>query len=204
MRIIIVLILSTLFFQAKGQDFKLLGIQESPNDSLLSNNTCVDLNNNISAIVILSFMEQIQGLAFKGNIIQCNSTCDSVYVLYVPTGTKKLTVQHDDYYPFILDFKENNIVIEGGHAYHVFMGNTTTKADKKESNLQYLTFKSETPIKNLIVNNDVWLFKKGSASKLVPVGVYHYLAESTDGRIVKGQAEVKNKQLTSKVVKIEF
>jgi len=205
------LILFALSCAMRGQEFKLQEIKEFVNDSLISKPLPVDLNNNISAVVVLSFKEQINGVSFRGNIIKRDSIKSSVYVLYVSQGTKRITLQHEDFYPFVLDFQENGIKIEGGHAYHAMIDNITSENTNSLSDIvkqqkievRQLVFKSDTPIQKLLVNGNVWLFEKGISSKSVPCGTYRYHAESTDGRVVDGQVDVSSKSLM-KNVKINF
>lgn len=212
MRIICLsLFLLVLFVTAKGQEFKLLGIKESLNDSLISKNPPVDLNGNISAIVVLSFKEPIHGLTFRGNVIKSAAIYDSAYLVYVAQGTKRITLQHENYYPFVLDFQENRLKIEGGHVYRALIDNKkseeiidqTSNANLSKSSPRQLIFKSDTPIKKLLVNNDIWSFEKGFVTKLVPCGTYHYRAESADERIAEGKVEVTNKSFKT-VVNIIF
>lgn len=212
MRIICLsLFLLVLFLTAKGQEFKLLGIKESLNDSLISKNPPVDLNGNISAIVVLSFKEPIHGLTFRGNVIKSAAIYDSAYLVYVAQGTKRITLQHENYYPFVLDFQENRLKTEGGHVYRALIDNKkseeiidqTSNANLSKSSPRQLIFKSDTPIKKLLVNNDIWSFEKGFVTKLVPCGTYHYRAESADERIAEGKVEVTNKSFKT-VVNIIF
>ena len=212
MRIICLsLFLLVLFVTAKGQEFKLLGIKESLNDSLISKNPPVDLNGNISAIVVLSFKEPIHGLTFRGNVIKSAAIYDSAYLVYVAQGTKRITLQHENYYPFVLDFQENRLKIEGGHVYRALIDNKkseeiidqTSNANLSKSSPRQLIFKSDTPIKKLWVNNDIWSFEKRFVTKLVPCGTYHYRAESADERIAEGKVEVTNKSFKT-VVNIIF
>ena len=212
MRIICLsLFLLVLFLTAKGQEFKLLGIKESLNDSLISKNPPVDLNGNISAIVVLSFKEPIHGLTFRGNVIKSAAIYDSAYLVYVAQGTKRITLQHENYYPFVLDFQENRLKTEGGHVYRALIDNKkseeiidqTSNANLSKSSPRQLIFKSDTPIKKLLVNNDIWSFEKGFVTTLVPCGTYHYRAESADERIAEGKVEVTNKSFKT-VVNIIF
>ena len=196
----------------RGQEFKILEVKESQTDSLLSKPLPVDLNEMISAVVVLSFTEQIHGLTFRGNIIKRDSISDSVYALYVSHGTKRITLQHENFYPFVLDFQEKGIKIIGGHAYHAKIDNKTSENTNDITNngkqekveVSHLTFKSDLPIKDLIVNDNVWLVENGVFSKNVPCGTYHYRAVSADGKIAEGQVEVSNKSFLGKTVKIIF
>jgi hypothetical protein len=205
------LFLLALSVAAKGQEFKLLEIKESLNDSLISKSPPVDLNGNISAVVILSFGEPIYGLTFRGNVIKSGAIRDSVYALYVSHGTKRITLQHEDFYPFVVDFQESGVKIESGHAYYAMIDNKTSeetngqtyRENQTKVEARRLIFKSDIPIKKLLVNDNVWPFEKGSSTKLVPCGVYHYRAESIDGKIAEGQVEVSNKSL-KKTVNIIF
>lgn len=210
-KICLSLFLLALSVAAKGQEFKLLEIKESLNDSLISKSPPVDLNGNISAVVVLSFSEPIYGLTFRGNVIKSSTIRDSVYALYVSHGTKRITLQHEDFYPFVVDFQESGIKIEGGHAYYAMIDNKTSeetngqtyKGNQTKAEARHLIFKSDTPIKKLLVNDNVWPFEKGGSTKLVPCGVYHYRAESDDGKIAEGQVEVSIKSL-KKTVNIIF
>lgn len=208
---IIALFLFVLSVSTKGQEFRLSEIKESLNDSLNSKTLPVDLNGDISAIVVLSLKEPIHDLTFRGNVIKSEAICDSVYLVYVAQGTKRITLQHENYYPFVLDFQENRLKIEGGHVYRALIDNKKSEeiidqpsnANLSKSSPRQLIFKSDTPIKKLLVNDDIWSFEKGIVTKSVPCGTYHYRAESADGRIAEGKVEVTNKSFKT-VVNIIF
>ena len=189
-----------------GQEFRLIDLNETFNDPLTTVNNTYDLNGEISAILHLSLSEPLKNLSFKGNVIKTEFVNDTLYLVYIPNGTKRITLQHDDYYPFVLNFSENGVAIKGGHSYHANIDNfNETKESKiqQPKGSQYLTFKSETPIKSLRVNDTEWTLTDGSVSRLVAFGHYNYVAESFDGKIVEGSVDVKSK-LASKVVNITF
>ena len=192
--------------QVWGQDFLLKKICVHPVDSLLASNNHYDLNGNIASIVILSFSSPISGLSFRGNVLAKKSTPDnSTYIVYLATKSKRLTLQHEDFYPFVIDFQKYGQVIEGGHSYMVSIDvkkpATSPIQDAKGS--QYLIFKSEESIQRLTVNGEVWPVVDNRASKLVPLGSYYYVAESTEGKVVRGEVSLKSK-ISSKVVNIVF
>ena len=189
-----------------GQEFRLTDLNESLNDPLITQNNTCDLNGEISAILQLTLCEPIRNLSFKGNVIKTEAVNDTLYLVYIPNGTKRITLQHEDYYPYVLNFSENGLVVKGGHFYQAKIDNTKETREIKAQQpkgSQYLTFKSETPIKSLRVNNTEWPLTDGSASRLVAFGHYNYVAESFDGKIVEGSVDVKSK-LASKVVNITF
>ena len=189
-----------------GQEFRLTDLNESLNDPLIAVNNTYDLNGDISAILQLTLCEPLRNLSFKGNVIKTEAVNDTLYLVYIPNGTKRITLQHEDYYPYVLNFPENGLAVKGGHLYLAKIDNAKeAKEIKKQQSKgsQYLTFKSDTPIKSLRVNDTEWALTDGSASRLVAFGHYNYVAESVDGRIVKGSVDVKSK-LASKVVKITF
>lgn len=192
--------------QVWGQEFLLKQISEYPVDSLLASNDYYDLNGNIASIVILSFRVPIRDLTFRGNVLAEKSTPDnSTYIIYLASKSKRLTLQHDDFYPFVIDFQKYGQIIEGGHSYmisaDVKIPTTAPIQDTKGS--QYLIFKSEESIQKITVNGVVWPVTDNRASKLVPLGSYKYIAESTEGKIVSGEVNLKSK-IVSKVVKIVF
>lgn len=191
-----------------GQELKLLCIEEAKLDSLLST-APKDLNGKSTAIVVLQFQNPINNVSFKGNIIEQLVLNGNTYVLYVADITKRITIQHEDYYPFVLDFRNNNIRIEGGHSYRVFLENKKKEASiasKQELGSQYLVFRSETIVKRLKVDDENWETENWYglvARKMVPFGIYHYKAESEDGKKIKGEVKV-NSKLSSKVVHLNF
>jgi len=189
-----------------GQEFRLTDLNESLNDPLIAVNNTYDLNGDISAILQLTLCEPLRNLSFKGNVIKTEAVNDTLYLVYIPNGTKRITLQHEDYYPYVLNFPENGLTVKGGHSYQAKVDNsreTQVVKTQQPKGSQYLTFKSETPIKSLRVNNTEWPLTDGSASRLVAFGHYEYIAESIDGKIVEGSVDVKSK-LASKVVKITF
>ena len=175
-------------------------------DSLLASNNHYDLNGNIASIVILSFNDPVSGLAFRGNILAEKSTPDnSTYIVYLATKSKRLTLQHEDFYPFVIDFQKYGQIIEGGHSYMVSIDvkNSAASPIQDTKGSQYLIFKSEESIRKLTVNGEVWPVVDNRASRLVPLGPYQYIAESADGKVVRGKINLKSK-IASKVVNIVF
>ena len=192
--------------QVWGQEFLLKQISEHPVDSLLAANNHYDLNGNIASIVILSFSDPISDLTFRGNVLAKKSTPDnSIYVVYLATKSKRLTLQHENFYPFVIDFQKYGQIIEGGHSYIVSIDvkKPVTSPIQETKGSQYLIFKSEESIRKITVNGEVWPVVDNRAAKLVPLGSYQYIAESTEGKVVRGEVSLKSK-IASKVVNIVF
>ena len=192
--------------QVWGQEFLLKQICEHPVDSLLAANNYYDLNDNIASIVILSFSAPVKNLTFRGNVLAEKSTPDnSTYIVYLATKSKRLTLQHEDYYPFIIDFHKYGQIIEGGHSYMISVDvkKPTSASIRNTQGSQYLIFKSEESIQKLTVNGEVWSVVDNRASKLVPLGLYQYIAESAKGKVVRGEINLKS-IIASKVVNINF
>ena len=213
------LIVMLLFYlNLASQELKLISIEEKSIDTLLSTNNKYDLNGNLSAVVVLSFQEPINGLSFRGSVIEYSVSDEYTYILYIADITKRITIQHEKYYPFVLDFRDNGIKIKSGHSYLAKIDNKisfleTETADMQDAGSQYLVFKSEKRVKRIAVDGEEWLLNDNwhyyesypdiAASKLVPFGTYHYEAESIDGKIIKGEVKVKSK-ISSKVVNLMF
>lgn len=209
-RVLVFLLLLPFFGYVMGQEFKLISLEETPTDSSKTAELRHDLNGDVSALVVLSFHEPIQNLTFKGNVIEAVAIDERTYELYVANKTKRITIQHENYYPFVLDFKDKGVNIVGGHSYLVVIDNehqdeVTYEAEPVGS--QYLVFKSKTGLKRLTVDGEEWCvedkYEFFVASRLVTFGVHTYEAESADGKVVKGEVNVKSK-LSSKVLKLTF
>lgn len=213
-RLIIYLLLFLFYGNVIGQELKIVSIEETPKNTQLAKSARYDLNGNEAAIVILSFQAPIDFPTFKGNVIDRETTDDHTIALYVAGKTKRITIQHENYYPLVVDFNNNGISIESGHLYHVIIDNSIEESrsePKQEIGSQYLVFKSKTKIKSIIVNHELWggveevygnslYYQK---SKMVPFGTYRYEAVSEDGKTIKGEVKV-NSKLASKVVHLDF
>ena len=205
-RFVFVFIFTLVLCQLWGQEFQLIQIKEQPVDSLLTANDYYDLNGNIASIVILSFSEPVNNLSFRGNVLAQKSTHgDSIYIVHLATKSKRLTLQHENFYPFVIDFQKYGQIIEGGHSYMVSVDvkKPALETTQKSAGSQYLIFKFDEDVSKFMVNDDVWPVVDKRASRLVPLGPYKYIAESADGKIVRGEIQVKSK-ITSKVVNIVF
>lgn len=205
-RFVLILLFFFLLCHGWAQEFHLKQICEHKIDSLLASNDHYDLNGNNAAIVILSFNEPVRNLSLRGNVLTENSTQgDSTYIVYLAAKSKRLTLQHVDFYPFVIDFQKYAQIVEGGHSYIISLDvkKPTNAQIPKTTGSQYLIFKSEEDFLKLTVNGEVWPVVDNRASKLVPLGLYKYIAESTEGKVVKGEIILKSK-IASKSVNIVF
>ena len=203
---VLIFIFAFVFLKAQGQEFQLEHIGEHTVDTLLASNRYYDLNGNIASIVILSFNETVRNLSIRGNALAMKSIQgDSTYIVYLADRSKRLILQHEEFYPFVIDFQEHGLIVKGGHSYMVSVNakNRATAPKQGVTGSQYLIFKSEDEIRKLTVNGETWAVVDKRATKLVPLGLYKYVAESGEGKIVKGEIDLKSKT-TSKVVNIVF
>lgn len=205
-RFVFIILFTSMLCQVWGQEFFLKQISEHPVDSLLAANNYFDLNGNKASIVILSFSDPVRDLSFRGNVLAEKSTHDnSTYIVYLATKSKRLTLQHEDFFPFIIDFQKYGKNIEGGHSYMISIDvkKPVNSPIQETKGSQYIIFKSEESISKIMVNGEVWPVVDNRVSKLVPLGLYQYIAESVDGKIARGEVNLKSK-ITSKVVNIVF
>ena len=169
-----------------------------------------DFNDNPCAIVQVLANGVGDSLSFKGSISGDVVHEDSLYLVYVPGRTKKLTIYNGNYLPLEVDFTtftDNNIGLKGGCIYKLKLApnavstNNVSASFSKGSRL--LVFSSATPLANLIVNGKKWKLPHGSARRLLPYGIYDYEAIATDGRRCSGKVELKP-SFGSKIVNIKF
>ena len=188
-----------------GQEFKLKSMHEDYIDSIESIYSKTDLNGKPSAIMVLAFSNPIKGIILKGNIIHQVQVNDTIMIANVADGTKKVTIQHEEFYPYVINFKDNGIHIKGGHTYQVMID---SKQDENLSgDTQYLIFKTDEKINLLKVNGIAWDLESTHGwtgyQKLVTLGTYKYEARNDGGDIVRGQVEVRSKNFST-VVRLSF
>ena len=188
-----------------GQEFKLKSMHEVYIDSIESIYSKTDLNGKPSAIMVLAFSNPIKGIILKGNIIHQVQVNDTIMIANVADGTKKVTIQHEEFYPYVINFKDNGIHIKGGHTYQVMID---SKQDENLSgDTQYLIFKTDEKINLLKVNGIAWDLESTHGwtgyQKLVTLGTYKYEARNDGGDIVRGQVEVRSKNFST-VVRLSF
>ena len=208
-RFFIILFGLVLSFTAMGQDLKVVSVNENKTqlkDAVFIN----DMNGHAAAIVLLEFRQPISGIVLKGNILNYNSVNDSTYLVYVPEGTKRITLQHSDYYPLVISFSDFGVKIFGEQLYKVIIDNEKPKSSEPVIS-QYLVFHSNENCR-LYVNGIEWTsgdvnsYYDGDSfliSKYVPLGDYEYKAISSSGITITGTAKVKTR-LARKVVYLDF
>lgn len=188
-----------------AQEIKVVNLMEIPSDSTAILNPVYDINNE-SCAVLKVYAGSISELTFSGMIVgDVIKNSSNIYLLHIPNKTKRIKYRHPEFLPGVIDFTEFQLSVEGGKVY-----SATLKEDSVESpssnTIQYLTFKSEYPLKSFLVNGEEWTCKKDTniyiARKMVPLGLYNYVAYTEDGRVYTGIVEVKNAKI-NKTVKIE-
>lgn len=157
-----------------------------------------DLNDNPCAAIQVFAKDVSDTLNFKGSIWGDIVHQDSLYLIYVPNRTKKVTIYNANYLPLEIDFTyytENHLGLKGGAVYKMQVMPDIVKTNDTSISLQQgmklLVFTSETPLAKLMVNGKQWKISNDSARRLLPYGTYDYEAIAVDGRNCHGRVELK-------------
>lgn len=186
-----------------GQEIKVVRICDIT-DSVSNVKFATDINGNTCSMLKVS-TPSIKNLTFSGMIIgNVADLKDGCYLLNIPEKTKHINYRHEDYLPGIIDFSEYNIPVKGRKVYQVIMEPKKSKTEvSKKGTLQYLIFKYDVPVKSLVVNGIKWNVSEKQSKKMVYSGHYEYTIQAKDGRVIKGEVDVKNSGI-SKVINVSF
>ena len=162
-----------------------------------------DLNDELCAVLIVE-LASVENITFTGAIIGKVDRKNESYLLYLPNGTKRIKLMHEDYLPMTMNFSEYGLRIRGGRTYKALVtaSNPPVPENTYGSGAQYLVFKSSVPLTKVEVNGEEWPVEEGKAKKMVPLGKYEYKV-SAGSAVSSGTVEVKS-TATSRVVNVKF
>ena len=199
------LLLLAFFFASSvfAQEFSISSIVEMERDSAAILSPRYDLNDELCAVLIVE-LSSVENVTFTGAIIGEVDRKNESYLLYLPNGTKRIKLMHEDYLPMTMDFSEYGLRIRGGRTYKALMtaSNPPVPVNTYGSGAQYLVFKSSVPLTKVEVNGEEWPVEEGKAKKMVPLGKYEYKV-SAGSAVSSGTVEVKS-TATSRVVNVKF
>ena len=193
---------SMLSAAAYAQEFSITGMVELNRDSTAIKFPRYDLNEDLCAVLIVE-LAAVENASFTGTIVGGIDRKNDTYVLYLPNGTKRITLLHEDYLSMTMDFSQYGLRIVGGHTYKASVSaSMPPRENAYGSGAQYLVFKSSVPLTRVEVNGEEWPIEDGKAKKMVPLGEYEYRVSAGDA-VSSGSVEVKS-TATSRVVNVKF
>lgn len=199
------LLFLALFFASSvfAQEFSISSIVEMERDSTAITSPRYDLNDELCAVLIVE-LASVENITFTGAIIGKVDRKNESYLLYLPNGTKRIKLMHEDYLPMTMNFSEYGLRIRGGRTYKALVtaSNPPVPENTYGSGAQYLVFKSSVPLTKVEVNGEEWPVEEGKAKKMVPLGKYEYKV-SAGSAVSSGTVEVKS-TATSRVVNVKF
>ena len=210
MRVYITILALICSLTLRAEQFSILSCSVLEQDKTAIESAVYDLNNDITAAVILT-IDSSQDIKVIGNIVRQVRVGKNKYIVYITDGTRKINIYSTGYLPLELDFstyKGMNRGLKGGMTYSLCLKtivNAGSQLPRKDYGLgsNVLMFKSDLPLSKITVNEVEWKISDNMAKKLVPFGQYHYVATNQSGQQLEGEIEVTN-ALGNKVVKLEF
>lgn len=178
-----------------AQELLIESFREDSKDKYEPYRPVFDLNGDETAVLYL-FTNNLQNLEFKGNIVGNVEKSPSYYKLFLLSGTRSLTIYSDGYLPTSIDITKYNFCkpgVKGGSCYSLSIkGLENANISNYGPGSKILSFKSNKPLGELLVNNEKWPVEDYYSEKLVPFGSYKYEARSSSGEILTGTVEVTN------------
>lgn len=145
--------------------------------------------NGVAGALLRVQVPLLDNLKFKGSVLS-SSHQSGEYLVYVASGTRKLTISHPNFVPLIIDFEEFNIKIESKAVYVVRLqlpANYNT-GYHVITTTQYLEFNTTPEEAFITVNGEEWVGHR----KLVPFGTYNYVISAGGYRSDSGTVLVEN------------
>ena len=125
---------------ASAQKIEVVEIQELTTDLEARIRPRTDLNGDPCALLKIA-MPTIDGIEFTGNVVGTIIYRMGVYYVYVAAGTKRLTYQHEHYYPGVIDFEKAGIKISPNTTYSIIL--EEIKADGYNSGVEEQPLKED-------------------------------------------------------------
>lgn len=160
-----------------------------------------DLNDNECALIIVTIEQQ--GLHFSGNIMGNVEDANDKYLIYVPAMTKRISFQHEDFLPGVIDFSDRGIKIAGGKIYMVKLLAETKGNEPPIVKKQYLIFQLQQQGATVMVNGEKWEVINGVAKRKVPLGKYNYSVSLDGYKDYVGNVDMKN-EMSKEIVKVSL
>lgn len=79
-----------------------------------------DLNGDPCALLKIE-VPKLKDITFEGNYIGETQYTPGEYLVYVPAGTKRIKLKHEDYTPLVIEFSDCDIKIEQQSVYKIFI-----------------------------------------------------------------------------------
>lgn len=109
-----------------SQEIKVKSFEETPNDLIARTQEKLDANGNACAVVRVGI--PLEDVVFKGWVIETIST-PGEYIVYMPAGASKITIQHKSIVPFVYNFETP---IESKHTYKLIIEIKKDSSKKRE------------------------------------------------------------------------
>lgn len=210
-RIILTLILSTLFLSLFAQDFEIVSVESLPADMSAREEMKTDHNDRQCALLRVATQNiapnQREGFSFVpdlGSEVVERATRDGEIWLWVSPGLKYLRIKHRDWGQYELRVPDYVTRVEALHTYKITIKGTLSLAQQEQVNnmptQQYLAFQITPTDALLEVNGKTWQVEPdGSAMEYVPFGKYSYQVSLANYHTYTGSVVVDDPENPHKV-----
>lgn len=181
---------------SSAQEIKVKSIEVLQNDLTARTKPRQDLNGDNCAL--LKVVIPLNDLVFNGSKIRDVEHSAGIYYVYVPAGTKRLEVQHNQYYPAFITFSDFDIKIEKNVTYRVTLERTNPPGEP-EPEYQFVSFEVSPTNASIEFDGEMLAVTDGTAQKLVEVGSSHHYKVSAPGMITQ-EGDVFVESATDKTV----
>lgn len=165
---VILLVFLFSFISGNAQEINVQSISQDLRDLEASTKPKFDLNDDPCALIKVA-IPKLRNIQFLGNIVDVIYT-PGEYWVYVPHGTKRIKLQHENYLPCEIDFSSKGISIESKTVYKVVL---CLPKEEKPITSQEITFLVSPASAKVYVDNREW----GSSYRItrdVPLGNHKY------------------------------
>ena len=203
-RILLALILSTLFMPLLAQDFEILSVESLPADMSAREEIKTDHIDRQCALLRVATQNiapnQREGFSFVpdlGSEVVQRATRDGEIWLWVSPGLKYLRIKHRDWGQYELRLQDYVTKVEALHTYKITIRGTLPLAVQvpvaTAPTQQYLVFQLSPANAVLEVDGQLWeVGPDGSAMRYVNFGTYSYRVQAPNYHSETGKVTVDN------------
>ena len=125
---------------AFAQELQVKSFESLPNDLIARTKPVYDINGTPCAVIRVGIA--LHGVVFDGNVIGYPVYNTGEYIVYLSTGSKKMTIRHDNYLPFDISFADFGIDhVESSSTYRLMIlsGNSNKVMQQAQGNFLVMT-----------------------------------------------------------------
>lgn len=201
----IVLLASVLLFPTLyAQQFEVVSAGSDMSDLQASTSPRSDKKGNPCALLKIS-IPSIEGVTFGKDVVDAEYTTGE-YLVYVPAKTKSIKVEHPNYLPTKIEFKEYGLQIESKVTYRLQLkrqDNVSQISPLNSKKAQYVTFTVAPTQAKVTINGETMSAKDGIITKLLPVGNYEFSVDETCYNSNKGHFDLTKDYVVNRTIELE-